>query len=115
MHGRTTAAMRRGATDVKTTSAETAQGGRSPRGSYPLPDGRITPQHDSTRPAPGGMIGRACHLRTIDEYWYVLSGEGEVWRSALDGHESITRLIPGVCVDIPLGTAFQNRCTGPMP
>ena len=31
------------------------------------------------------------------------------------GHESITRLIPGVCVDIPLGTAFQYRCTGTVP
>ena len=58
------------------------------------------------------MVGRACHFRTIDEYWYVLSGEGEIWRSSPDGHESITRLIPGVCVDIPLGTAFQYRCTG---
>ena len=59
--------------------------------------------------------GRACHFRTIDEYWYVLSGEGEIWRSAPDGHESITRLIRGVCVDIPLGTAFQYRCTGNVP
>jgi mannose-6-phosphate isomerase-like protein (cupin superfamily) len=61
---------------------------------------------------PPGMVGRACHFRTIDEYWYVLSGEGEIWRSAPDGHESITRLIPGVCIDVPLGTAFQYRCTG---
>jgi hypothetical protein len=44
--------------------------------------------------------------------WYVLSGEGEIWRSTPDGHENITRLIPRVCVDIPLGTAFQYRCTG---
>ena len=64
---------------------------------------------------PPGMVGRACRFRTIDEYWYVLSGEGEIWRGAPDGHESITRLIPGVCVDIPLGTAFQYRCTGNVP
>jgi mannose-6-phosphate isomerase-like protein (cupin superfamily) len=64
---------------------------------------------------PPGMVGRACRFRTIDEYWYVLSGEGEIWRSAPDGHEGITRLVPGVCVDIPLGTAFQYRCTGNVP
>jgi mannose-6-phosphate isomerase-like protein (cupin superfamily) len=64
---------------------------------------------------PPGMVGRACHFRTIDEYWYVLSGEGEIWRSAPDGHKGITRLIPGVCVDIPLGTAFQYRCSGSVP
>jgi mannose-6-phosphate isomerase-like protein (cupin superfamily) len=64
---------------------------------------------------PPGMVGRACRFQTIDEYWYVLSGEGEIWRGAPDGDESITRLIPGVCVDIPLGTAFQYRCTGNVP
>src|SRR2546422_559815 len=64
---------------------------------------------------PPGMVGRACHFRTIDEYWYVLSGEGEIWRSAPDGHESITQLLAGVCIDIPLGTAFQYRCTGSVP
>ena len=58
------------------------------------------------------MVGRACRFRTIDEYWFVLSGEGEIWRRATDGRESITRLTPGVCIDIPLGTAFQYRCTG---
>jgi mannose-6-phosphate isomerase-like protein (cupin superfamily) len=61
---------------------------------------------------PPGMVGRACRFRTIDEYWYVLSGEGEVWRRTADGPETVTRLVPGVCVDIPLGTEFQYRCTG---
>jgi len=41
--------------------------------------------------------------------------EGEIWRRAPDGRESVTRLIAGVCVDIPLGTAFQYRCTGNVP
>ena len=61
------------------------------------------------------MVGRACHFRSIDEYWYVLSGEGEIWRRAPTGHESITRLTPGVCLDIPLGTTFQYRCAGGVP
>ena len=99
---------------MKTTSVETAERGRS-LGAYVryLMDGPHGNMIHST--VPPGMVGRACHFRTIDEYWYVLSGEGEIWRSAPDGHESITRLIPGVCVDIPLGTAFQYRCTGNVP
>jgi mannose-6-phosphate isomerase-like protein (cupin superfamily) len=61
---------------------------------------------------PPGMVGRACHFRTIEEYWFVLAGEGEIWRRSPDGEESTTRLVPGVCIDIPMGTAFQYRCTG---
>ena len=100
---------------MKTTTVESAERGRSPLGARIrfLMDGPHGNMIHST--VPPGMVGRACHFLTIDEYWYVLSGEGEIWRSAPDGHESITRLIPGVCVDIPLGTAFQYRCTGNVP
>jgi mannose-6-phosphate isomerase-like protein (cupin superfamily) len=100
---------------VKTTTVETAERGRSPLGARIrfLMDGPHGNMIHST--VPPGMVGRACHFRTIDEYWYVLSGEGEIWRRAPDGHESTARLIPGVCVDIPLGTAFQYRCTGSVP
>ena len=65
--------------------------------------------------APPGMVGRACHFQTIEEFWYVLSGEGEIWRRASDDRESVTRLIPGACIDIPRGTAFQYRCSGTVP
>ena len=97
---------------MKTTSVETAERGRSPLGAYVryLMDGPHGNMIHST--VPPGMVGRACRFRTIDEYWFVLSGEGEIWRRATDGRESITRLVPGVCIDIPLGTAFQYRCTG---
>ena len=100
---------------MKTTTVETAARGRSPLGAHVrfLMDGRHGNMIHST--VPPGMVGRACHFRTIDEYWFVLSGEGEIWRRAPDGDESITRLIPGVSVDIPLGTAFQYRCTGSVP
>jgi mannose-6-phosphate isomerase-like protein (cupin superfamily) len=64
---------------------------------------------------PPGMVGRACHFRTLDEYWFVLSGRGEVWRRAQEGAETVTELRPGVSVDIPLGTAFQYRCRGEEP
>src|SRR6187455_1301871 len=89
---------------VKTTSVETAEHGRSPLGAYVRflmhgPHGNMI--HSTVPP---GMVGRACHFRTIEEYWYVLAGEGEIWRRAPDGDESITRLTPGMCIDIPLGT-----------
>ena len=100
---------------MKTTTVETAERGRSPLGAHVryLMDGPHGNMIHST--VPPGMVGRACRFRTIDEYWFVLSGEGEIWRRATDGRESITRLIPGVCIDIPLGTAFQYRCTGDVP
>jgi hypothetical protein len=81
---------------VKTTTVESAERGRSPLGAYIrfLMDGRHGNMIHST--VPPGMVGRACRFRTIDEYWYVLSGEGEVWRRAPDGQESVTRLVPGV-------------------
>jgi mannose-6-phosphate isomerase-like protein (cupin superfamily) len=97
---------------VKTTSLETAKRGRSPLGAYirNLIDGMHGNMIHST--VPPGMVGRACHFRTIEEYWYVLAGVGEIWRRAADGRESVTRLSSGVSVDIPLGTTFQYRCTG---
>lgn len=100
---------------VKTTTVETAERGRSPLGAFVrhLMDGPHGNMIHST--VPPGMVGRACRFRTIDEYWFVLSGEGEIWRRATDGRESITRLIAGVCIDIPLGIAFQYHCTGDVP
>lgn len=100
---------------MKTITAATAEHGRSPLGAWIriLMDGPHGNMIHST--VPPGMVGRACHFRTIDEYSYVLSGEGEIWRRSSGGSESVTRLIAGVCVDIPLGTNFQYRCTGGEP
>jgi mannose-6-phosphate isomerase-like protein (cupin superfamily) len=97
---------------VKTTSLETAERGRSPLGAYirHLMDGAHGNMIHST--VPPGMVGRACRFQTIEEYWYVLAGMGEIRRRAADGRESVTRLIPGVSVDISRGTTFQYRCTG---
>ena len=97
---------------MKTTTVETAQRGRSPLGSHIrfIMDGRHGNMLHSTLPV--GMVGRAARFRTIDEYWFILAGEGEIWRRGPDGQESVTQLSPGVCIDIPLGTAFQYRCTG---
>ncbi len=100
---------------MKTTTVERAERGRSPLGSHIrfLLDGPHGNMIHST--IPPGMVGRACRFRTIVEYWFVLSGEGEMWHRSPDGRESVTRMVPGVSLDIPTGTAFQYRCTGSTP
>jgi mannose-6-phosphate isomerase-like protein (cupin superfamily) len=100
---------------MKTLSVETAVAGRSPLGAYIrfLVDGPHGNMIHST--VPPGMVGRACRFRTIDEYWYILSGRGEIWRRSFDGTETIIELRRGVCIDIPLGTQFQYRCRGDEP
>jgi len=57
---------------------------------------------------PPHQVNRATVHATVDEFWYVLEGHGEIWRD--DGVESsITALVPGTSIDIPVGTAFQYR------
>ena len=52
--------------------------------------------------------------RTVEELWYVLGGSGEMWRRDQEGEE-VTAIETGVCISIPLGTAFQFRNTGSEP
>jgi mannose-6-phosphate isomerase-like protein (cupin superfamily) len=61
-----------------------------------------------------GRTSHAVRHRTVEELWYVVGGRGEMWRSR-DGAEAIASLEPGVCLAIPLGTAFQFRSLGPEP
>lgn len=63
--------------------------------------------------APGRVSGAVVH-RTVEEIWFILSGRGEMWRSA-EGREDIAALEAGVCLTIPLGTRFQFRSTGEVP
>ncbi|KZM48594.1 cupin domain-containing protein [Labrenzia sp. OB1] len=57
---------------------------------------------------PCGQINRATRHRTVHEFWHVLEGKGQIWRS--DGaEESVVELESGVSIDIPAGTAFQYR------
>jgi mannose-6-phosphate isomerase-like protein (cupin superfamily) len=60
---------------------------------------------------PPGKTSRAVCHRTVDEIWYFLQGEGEMWRK-LDEQEEIVRVEAQVCVTIPAGTYFQFRATG---
>jgi mannose-6-phosphate isomerase-like protein (cupin superfamily) len=63
---------------------------------------------------PAGEVSRAVRHRSVAEIWYVLSGQGEMWRS-LDGEESVTALMPGLCLTIPGGTRFQFRASAEGP
>ncbi len=88
--------------------------GRSPAGAeirY-LIEGTTGAMIHST--VPPGQVNRATLHATVSEFWHVLSGEGQIWRRDGDG-ESTTDLTPGVTIDIPVGTAFQYRCTGAEP
>jgi mannose-6-phosphate isomerase-like protein (cupin superfamily) len=63
---------------------------------------------------PPGQVNRATVHATVSEFWHVLSGEGQIWRRNESGEET-TVLEAGVSIDIPVGTAFQYRCTGVDP
>jgi mannose-6-phosphate isomerase-like protein (cupin superfamily) len=63
---------------------------------------------------PPDKVSAAVKHKTVEEIWYFLSGEGEVWRSD-QTKEEITRVKSGVCITIPLGTSFQFRNTGKVP
>lgn len=56
---------------------------------------------------PPGKISRAVKHKTIDEIWYVVSGEGEFWGEA--ANPPIQKLCPGASLIIPRQTAFQFR------
>lgn len=60
---------------------------------------------------PPGQINRATVHESVSEFWHVLEGEGEIWRRN-EADERITRLVSGVSIDIPVGTAFQYRNVG---
>jgi mannose-6-phosphate isomerase-like protein (cupin superfamily) len=57
---------------------------------------------------PPRQVNRATVHATVNEFWYILEGRGEIWRD--NGVEScVTALVSGTSIDIPAGTAFQYR------
>lgn len=58
-----------------------------------------------------GRCSAAVRHHTVDELWYVVSGQAQMWRSQ-DGREAIVTLRPGTSLSIPVGTSFQFRTTG---
>ena len=57
---------------------------------------------------PPHQINRATVHATVDEFWYILEGHGEIWRDNRS-ESSVTELVPGTSINIPAGTAFQYR------
>jgi mannose-6-phosphate isomerase-like protein (cupin superfamily) len=60
---------------------------------------------------PAGGVSHAVTHRTVEEIWFVVSGQGSIWRS-LGSVERIDPIAPGTALTIPLGTAFQFRAEG---
>ena len=61
-----------------------------------------------------GKTSRAVTHRTVEEIWFFIAGQGEMWRQQ-EGVAETVEVYPGVCLSIPLGTHFQFRCTGQDP
>jgi len=57
---------------------------------------------------PPHQINRATVHATVDEFWYILEGHGQIWRDNRS-ESSVTELVPGTSINIPAGTAFQYR------
>ena len=93
---------------MKTTMLPERPEAKSPAGADIrfLMDGETGSMIHST--VPPHQVNKATVHATVSEFWYVLEGRGEIWRD--DGLESsITVLVPGASIDIPVGTAFQYR------
>jgi mannose-6-phosphate isomerase-like protein (cupin superfamily) len=56
-----------------------------------------------------GEIAKAVSHATVQEIWYVVGGRGLMWRQQDGRDPSTAELRPGVCLTIPLRTAFQFR------
>ena len=63
---------------------------------------------------PPGAVSKAIAHRTVEEVWYVIRGQGRMWRK-MDNQEEVTELSPGISVAIPTGMHFQFRSDGTEP
>lgn len=63
--------------------------------------------------APGETSTAVTH-RTVEEIWFFLSGEGQMWRQRGEECETVD-VQAGICLTIPLGTHFQFRSLGNEP
>ena len=97
--------------------------GRRSDGVIIAPDGSevrllLTEEHGATRSSVvevsigPGAASRPVRHRTVEEAWYVIEGEGEVWRcppGASVAEAPPMRVSPGDALVIPTGWAFQFR------
>ncbi len=61
-----------------------------------------------------GQTSLAVTNQTVEEIWFFLGGQGQMWRGT-EEREEIVDVAAGVCVTIPLGTRFQFRALGDGP
>src|SRR5690348_7579969 len=61
-----------------------------------------------------GQTSLAVQHQTIEEIWFFLQGQGQVWRK-LGEQEDEADVQPGVSLTIPTGAHFQFRNTGSEP
>ncbi len=96
-------------------------GHRSPQPDATAPDGSeirllVDARHAATKASlcevtlPAGQVSRPVWHQTVEEIWYVLEGQGQVWRCP-SGHESETidpvAVGVGDALTIPTGWRFQ--------
>ena len=60
---------------------------------------------------PAGKTSIAVAHHTVEEVWFFVSGQGELWRKN-DMAEAIVEITPGLSISIPIGTHFQFRNNG---
>jgi mannose-6-phosphate isomerase-like protein (cupin superfamily) len=58
-----------------------------------------------------GLISHAVTHQTVEEIWYFLSGNGQMWLKQNENCE-VVDVYPGICLTIPIGTYFQFRSFG---
>ena len=59
---------------------------------------------------PAGQVSRPVYHRTVEEIWYILEGEGQVWRCPPDADSASVppqHVSPGNALVIPTGWRFQ--------
>jgi mannose-6-phosphate isomerase-like protein (cupin superfamily) len=61
-----------------------------------------------------GRVSRAVAHRAVEELWYILAGQGQMWRRQGERQQTVP-LRPGTCLSIPAGTHFQFRADAAGP
>ena len=57
------------------------------------------------------QVSKAVMHRTVEELWFFLTGEGQMWRKQ-GGREAVDDVSAGLCLTIPQGAHFQFRSLG---
>jgi mannose-6-phosphate isomerase-like protein (cupin superfamily) len=63
---------------------------------------------------PAGKTSLAVAHRAVEEIWYFLEGQGQVWRK-LGEREEVVDASPGISLTIPADAHFQFRNSGDTP